>query len=132
MPMPGAMVAPTDKLGTTMVPLPVMVPPVWVASPVMVRVWPLRFSVLLPVAFISRPAIVGSTSRVGWFAAPGASSPTGWVGPGVLPVQLPPFDQLPLVTPSQLLLGVWAAAPDTQPAATEHANVMPQPARDGT
>src|SRR3954468_6282609 len=123
MPMPGAMVAPTDKLGTTMVPLPVMVPPVWVASPVMVSVWPLRFSVLLPVSFISRPAIVGSTSRVGWFGGPATSSPTVSVGRGVLAVQLPPFDQLPLLTPSQLLFGVWAAASDIQAAATKHANV---------
>src|SRR3954470_18774410 len=106
MPMPGAMVPPTDRLGTTMVPLPVMVPPVWVASPVMVRVWPLRFSVLLPVASISRPATVGSTSRVGWFAAPARVKPPVLAGVGVLPVQFPPLDQLLLAPPSQLLSGV--------------------------
>src|SRR5579871_6551837 len=103
------------KLPALIVPAPLIVPPLWVAVPVMVSVCPLRVSVLLPVAFISMPATVGSTSRVGWFGAPATLKPTVSVVAGVLLVQLPPSDQLMLLPPIQLLLGTCAIAADPHP-----------------
>src|SRR6185437_1619822 len=87
------------------VPMPVMVPADCVPAPVRISVWLLRVSVLLPVAFISRPAMVGSTSRVGWLMAPATLRPTVLAEVGVLPVQLPPSDQLMLLPPLQLSYG---------------------------